>query len=141
MTTLIEQAGSQAKVEFFGPEEEAQQYNISQTERIVSMIGGGVLVLNALRRPSLPGLVLGGVGAALIQRGATGWCNLYHALGINTSGAPARPEEYFQRGIHVEQSCTINKSAEELFQYWRNFENLPRIMSHLESVQVQDNKR
>ena len=34
---------------------------------------------------------------------------------------------------------TINKSPWELYQFWRNVENLPKIMSHLESVDV-DNR-
>jgi uncharacterized membrane protein len=38
-------------------------------------------------------------------------------------------------------TCTINRSPEEVYRFWRNFENLPRFMSHLESVQVSDEKR
>lgn len=30
---------------------------------------------------------------------------------------------------------TINKSADELYRYWRDFTNLPRFMHHLEAVQ------
>jgi uncharacterized membrane protein len=140
MTTLAEQAHGNARAEFFGPEEGPPQ-NISSTERVVSLVGGGALALGGLSRRSLPGLVLAGVGLAMVKRGATGWCDLYGALGINTSGQPARPEEYFERGIHVEESVTINKSPEELFQFWRNFENLPRIMSHLEEVKVLDKNK
>jgi uncharacterized membrane protein len=36
---------------------------------------------------------------------------------------------------HVQQSLIINAAPEELYQFWRNFENLPRFMQHLESVQ------
>lgn len=42
------------------------------------------------------------------------------------------------KGVRVEKTVTINKSAEELYRFWRNFENLPRFMDHLESVQVKD---
>ncbi|HEY0606769.1 MAG TPA: SRPBCC family protein [Herpetosiphonaceae bacterium] len=44
-------------------------------------------------------------------------------------------------GIEVKQQVTINKPAEELFRFWRNFENLPQFMRHLESVSVLDDKR
>lgn len=44
-------------------------------------------------------------------------------------------------GIEVKQQVTIDKPAEELFRFWRNFENLPQFMRHLESVTVQDNTR
>jgi uncharacterized membrane protein len=43
--------------------------------------------------------------------------------------------------IDVKKSVVINKSPEELYQFWRNFENLPRFMNHLESVTVVDDKR
>jgi uncharacterized membrane protein len=36
---------------------------------------------------------------------------------------------------------TINRSPEELYRFWRNFENLPSVMRHLESVTMKDDKR
>jgi uncharacterized membrane protein len=45
------------------------------------------------------------------------------------------------RAIHFTRAITIDRSASELFQFWRNFENLPLVMSHLKSVQVKDDKR
>ncbi|HKS28742.1 MAG TPA: SRPBCC family protein [Pyrinomonadaceae bacterium] len=36
----------------------------------------------------------------------------------------------------VRKSLIINRTPEELYQFWRNFENLPQFMQHLESVQV-----
>ncbi|HMA94071.1 MAG TPA: SRPBCC family protein [Polyangiaceae bacterium] len=38
--------------------------------------------------------------------------------------------------IQVSQSITINRSASEVYDYWRDLENLPRFMSHLEHVHV-----
>jgi uncharacterized membrane protein len=38
----------------------------------------------------------------------------------------------------VRTSITIMKSPEELYRYWRKLENLPRIMSHLETVTETD---
>jgi uncharacterized membrane protein len=37
---------------------------------------------------------------------------------------------------HVETSVTINRTPEELYRFWRDFQNLPRFMNHLVSVQV-----
>lgn len=39
-------------------------------------------------------------------------------------------------GIHVKHSITIQAAPEDVYAYWRNLENLPRFLSHLESVQV-----
>ncbi len=40
------------------------------------------------------------------------------------------------RPIHVERSFIVNRPIEEVYSYWRNFENLPRFMRHLKSVSV-----
>lgn len=37
----------------------------------------------------------------------------------------------------VRHTVTIDRSPEELYRFWRDFENLPRFMDHLESVQTE----
>ena len=39
------------------------------------------------------------------------------------------------RGIHAQGTCTVNRPPEEVYTFWRNFQNLPRFMRHLESVE------
>lgn len=39
------------------------------------------------------------------------------------------------RTIQVRKSITIDRSAEDLYDFWRHFERLPVIMNHLESVE------
>jgi uncharacterized membrane protein len=46
-----------------------------------------------------------------------------------------------QRGVHVSQAVTVNRPAEEVYRFWRDFGNLPRFMEHLESVEVIDERR
>jgi uncharacterized membrane protein len=36
--------------------------------------------------------------------------------------------------IRTKRSITVNKPVEEVYAFWRNFENLPQFMRHLESV-------
>jgi uncharacterized membrane protein len=45
------------------------------------------------------------------------------------------------RGIRVARSIAIDRSPEELYAFWRKFENLPQFMHHLESVRSIDEKR
>jgi uncharacterized membrane protein len=117
-----------------------QSANVGEMERLASIAGGAALALLGLERRTLGGLVVAAVGGALVARGVTGKCGLYKALGI-TSAKPASPEKYNQHGIHVEVATTIGKSAEELYTFWKNFENLPTFMYHLESVKVIDEKK
>ena len=44
-------------------------------------------------------------------------------------------------GVHVTQALTINRPRSEVYGFWHNFENLPRFMAHLESVELLDNNR
>lgn len=41
----------------------------------------------------------------------------------------------------IRRSVSIRKSPEELYRFWRNFENLPGFMYHLKSVKVTDGTR
>jgi uncharacterized membrane protein len=120
--------------------------NVGRTERNVSIAVGALLGLAGLRKPlTARGLVEIGLGAALIHRGISGNCALYKALGISTAAGwdegSAQPEEYFNRSIHVQHQVTILKPASELYQYWRQLENLPRFMEHLKDVRRIDDKR
>jgi uncharacterized membrane protein len=40
--------------------------------------------------------------------------------------------------LKVEKTVTISKSPEDLYNFWRNLENLPRFTKHLESIKVID---
>lgn len=121
--------------------------NVHQLERILSALGGVALLGMALRKRNASSVVTGALGAALIHRGATGHCPVYDALGVGTAdgqlvqqhGAAAVLDA--QKAVKVVHSVTIAAPRAELYRFWRNFENLPRIMSHLEAVQVLDERR
>src|SRR5918999_5424208 len=110
--------------------------NVGQTERWASGLAGGALALYGLSRRTWGGVVLALVGGTLIYRGSTGHCYMYDAIGVNTAETTDNPLVSVPagKGIKVEKSVTVNKSPEELYRFWRNFENLPRFMNHLESV-------
>ena len=119
--------------------------NVSRPERWVSIVAGSAIAAYGLARRSISGLTLAGLGGALVWRGASGHCAVYHALGISTNGDVAEDERQvsvpYGRGIRVEKSVTVNATPEQLYAFWRNFENLPRFMDHLEMVHVIDAKR
>jgi uncharacterized membrane protein len=110
----------------------SSRVNVGLVERGLSLATGLVLLAYTVsRRPKL-GVPLGLDAGYMIYRGATGHCVFYQMLGIN------RAEANGHEGILVERAVTVNRPKEELFQMWRDFENLPRFMDHLESVRVDD---
>ena len=111
--------------------------NISDAERWLSMAAGIGLAAygTSRRRPS--GWALAGLGGLLFRRGATAHCDVYEMFGVNTAGTGQDTRRALggTAGIIVEESVTINRPVSELYRFWRNLENLPRFMSHLESVE------
>jgi len=65
--------------------------NVGTTERIVSGLAGGALLLRGLRRRG--GLLLGVLGSALAARAVTGHCPVYARLGVDTRGDDERVDE------------------------------------------------
>jgi uncharacterized membrane protein len=111
-------------------------------ERLASGIVGAALTTYGFRRRSLQGALMVSAGSALIVRGATGHCPVYEATGVNTNQRSGTREALGgARGVNVEEAVTINATPEKLYDFWRNFENLPRFMESLVSVQQIDAQR
>jgi uncharacterized membrane protein len=113
--------------------------NVGDRERMASAIGGGALLLYGLSRGAAAGWALAGVGVALAWRGISGSCALYRALGINRAGDEGTIEGNL--GVKVDRSIVVNAPPERIYAVWRNFQNLPRFMSHLQKVEVVDRTR
>jgi uncharacterized membrane protein len=116
--------------------------NLSEPERWASVIGGGALVAYGLQKRSPVGWGLAALGGVLTYRGATGHCDVYAALGVSTAhGTRGRQVSIpYELGIRVDKTITIDKPQQEVYRFWRNLENLPKFMRHLESVREIDNK-
>src|SRR5918994_1996010 len=121
----------------------ASAVNMGETERWVSLLLGGGLLALGLKQGIRDGLMFAVTGGALLYRGATGQCPLYKVAGIDTSTTRPRPGVSVPhgRGVKVENTVLINKSPEELYRYWRQFENLPRFMENLISVKTEGDQR
>ena len=127
-------------IEFAGDLREmapAGRHNIGGVERWASMAAGAALAAYGLSRRRGSGLMLAALGGALLERGYTGYCRVYNALGLNTAADSGDTREALggSAGVNVDESVTINRPVEELYRFWRNLENLPKFMQHLESVE------
>ena len=116
--------------------------NIGMNERWLHLAGGAALLALGAVRGGLWRWAFTAIGGTLLYQGVTGHSPMYQMMGMNTAlktgtRNAAVPQE---QGIHVMRAIAINKPVEELYAYWRNFENLPRIMHHVESVRVLDDK-
>jgi len=115
---------------------QAGHVNIDEGERWTSLVCGSLLLVFGLSRGGRTGALAALGGGALIYRAARGHSQLYEALGLDT--APTHVARVIslttRRGVTVRRTVAINKPVEEVYAFWRDFENLPRFMRHLESV-------
>jgi uncharacterized membrane protein len=111
--------------------------NLGDFERWASIAAGAGFVAYGLSRLKSTGWLYAGLGALALRRGVTAHCDLYEKLGINTAGTAddTRAALRGTRGVNVLESVTINRPIELLYRFWRNLENLPQFMRHLESVE------
>jgi uncharacterized membrane protein len=120
--------------------------SVGNTERLVSGLVGVALVALSLRKRRLRPILLP-VATGLIARALTGRGPTTRALSRFTrrEGRDERDSAVASVGrgqrTKVEQSVTINRPVLEVYRFWRNFENLPRFMDHLEAVTVIDDTR
>ncbi len=101
--------------------------NVSKVERIVSAVGGGALAALGMRKAGGAGLAMTLAGGALLFRGATGYCPMNQLVGRDTSDGK-------DIALEATNTFTVMKPRIEVYQFWRQLENLPRFMSHLKEV-------
>jgi uncharacterized membrane protein len=121
--------------------------NVGRSERLASLLGGGMVTMYGLSRGTTKGLILAGIGAAMAYRGATGNCQVYQVLGLDSTtldkpkrGKPIRAIPSGQ-GVKIEESVTINQPPEVLYGFWRSLSNLPQVMRQLVSVHELDSQK
>jgi len=107
--------------------------NVAPVERGISAAVGGALALvgiglNVLPRKVNPlGIALSLVGAELIYRGASGHCYVYQGLNINTNA-----EQGSSVRRRFEKAMTINRSEEDMYHFWKDFDTVNAISSPTE---------
>jgi uncharacterized membrane protein len=117
----------------------AANADLGKTERLISGLAGAALLFLTFRsrrlRPFLFPLATGLIAKAFTGQPRKG-------RGGGQAGGNDRTSSVASvgrgQGIKVEESVTINRPVLEVYRFWRNFENLPRFMDHLESVTVID---
>jgi uncharacterized membrane protein len=116
--------------------------NVSDWERALSVAAGAALLWWAYREHRDERAPMAtSAGAGLVARGVTGYCPVNALIGRGSDRSNTKVALGGSRGVHVYESIVINRPAEELFRFWRDFANLPRFMEHLEDVRVLDGVR
>jgi uncharacterized membrane protein len=150
-------APQRVKGSHIGPRRSGLQYrkrqdthvqNVANPERVGSVALGAALIALGLRQRDAKGLLAAVIGGAFVQRGATGHCMVYDALGVSTGDSEAVLGRHradvtsaaatvnARKAVKVERAVTIARPRNELYDFWHDFTNLPQFMEHLASVRV-----
>jgi uncharacterized membrane protein len=115
---------------------------VAELERWGSVASGAVAIAYGLSGRSRSRTLWSAAGTALVYRGLTGHCPVYSSLGVSTAnGNETRAALGGDGGIHVHESVRLEKPVDEVYRFWRRFENLPRFMTNLERVDDLGNGR
>lgn len=100
--------------------------NVSTLERIVMITSGAFLLYKGVSKEhkSIGEISAGG---AMLMRGISGYCPIYDAVDHLKNDKASN--------INIRISSVINKPVSEVYAFWRDLENLPKFMTHLESVE------
>ena len=109
---------------------EWQQENWSPSMRLLSGLGGGLMTLYGMTRRGLIGTAMSVAGLGLAARGVLN-IDLKSMLGMGGQ----------RHAININKAININAPVDQVYQFWSNFENLPRFMAHLKQVKDMGNGR
>lgn len=99
--------------------------NVSKLERVLMVTSGAYLLYNALSKEN-KSITQAGAGGAMLLRGISGYCPIYDAADHLMHDKASN--------INIRVNSVINKPVNEVYAFWRNLENLPKFMNHLDSV-------
>ena len=99
------------------------QRNWSPATRLLSSVGGSLLTLYGLTRRGVAKPVLSTAGMVLTARGLTN-LDTRSLLGMSSG----------ENGIRVNKAINIFAPIDEVYQFWRNFENFPLFMNHVKEI-------
>ena len=102
---------------------EWRQQNWSPAMRLLSGAGGSLLTLYSLRRKGLMKPILSTAGLALATRGVTN-LDPRSLLGLGLG----------ENAIKVHKAINIDAPIDEVYQFWRNFDNFPLFMNHVKEI-------
>ena len=104
---------------------EGGQQNWSPAARLLGGVGGSLLTLYGLKRHGLTKPLLSTAGLILTTRSVTNM----DTRSLIGSG---------EKAIKVRKGINIDAPIDEVYRFWRNFENFTQFMSHVKEISVHD---
>jgi len=104
------------------------QQNWSPTARLLSGAAGGAMAVYGLSRRDPLSLGLGAIGIGLIARGMTN-LETKRLVGLGAG----------RNAVQIQKTINIAAPVEQVYDFWKNFENFPSVMSNVQEVRDNGN--
>jgi uncharacterized membrane protein len=111
-----------------GDRVDLMQENWSPTSRLLAGAAGGALAVYGLSKRDPISLSLGAIGIGLIARGVTN-LEMKRLVGLGAG----------RRAVEIQKTINIAAPVEQVYQFWKNFENFPSVMSNVKEVRDNGN--
>jgi len=108
---------------------ERHPISIHELERWASLAAAGAVMAYGFSRRTAPGVALAVAATPLVYRGIAGRWPFENGYATDTRRALSGDS-----GIHVREAVRVERPVEEIYGFWRQLENLPRVLTHLEQV-------
>jgi uncharacterized membrane protein len=105
--------------------------DIGEGQRVISAIGGSLLVYYVAKKHKADSLFLLG-GAYLLYRAISGHCPISEAW-------KTQRRRHHPSNVNVRTYVVVNKPPQEVYAFWRSLENWPLFMRHLSNVDELNN--
>jgi uncharacterized membrane protein len=102
---------------------DVMQESWAPATRMLMGLLGGAMTLRGVRPRTVLDPVISVVGLGILSRSLTN-LEVRRLLGVDAG----------RRAIDIHKILTVNAPLEEVFEFWSDFENFPRFMSHLREV-------
>jgi uncharacterized membrane protein len=109
----------------------ASATEVSAAEGWASLAMATAMMAYGIRRRSVYGFCLAAAAAPFAYRGIAG---RWPRFGNGWKDEDTRAALSGSDGIHVRDSIRVARPVDQVFALWRQVENLPRFMTHLESI-------
>lgn len=104
--------------------------NVSNTERMLMIAAGSYLLYRAFKKDDKHKVMEGLTAGTMLFRGISGYCPAYDVM--------SRTNMLKGGNVSINAVLEVNKPVNEVYHAWRELENIPRFLKHIDSVNVID---
>lgn len=115
--------------------------NVTGAERWISILAGGAIATAGARRGGALGYLATAAGAALVARGVVQQDPLKRVFSPSPFEERFAKKQGWSTAATAGFGVTIGKPRQDIYEFFRDFSNLPKFMENVETIEILDRDR